>query len=145
MLKAIFMMIDYKKYGKIQSKFYKALRLAAQKAGATITTAGRRWVTNGEKDIFLKPDEKIPNGFIFGRTINFTSEQKQSYSEKIRKAAYGRKSWNAGKHGEYSDEYRKKLSINHADVKGKNNPRYGSRSMYNMKTKHRLLVKKEDI
>ena len=50
------MMIDYTKYGKKPSKFYKTLKLAAFKSGSTITTAGRMWVTNGKEDIFLKPN-----------------------------------------------------------------------------------------
>ena len=77
MIKAVQMMIDYTKYGKKPSKFYKTLKLAAFKSGSTITTAGRMWVTNGKEDIFLKPNQSIPDGFRRGRTINFTEEQKQ--------------------------------------------------------------------
>lgn len=55
----------------------------------------------------------------------------------------GKKSWNSGKCGIYSDEYRKKISDSHADVSGENNGRYGSRAMINLKTNDVKIVPKD--
>jgi hypothetical protein len=32
------------------------------------TTQGRKWYTDGIKDLFLKPSERVPDGFYRGRT-----------------------------------------------------------------------------
>lgn len=84
----------------------------------------------GEKHAYY---HKMLNAFLF--TINIQNKQDKSQYVTARtyeylkiqlsKAKRGKPSWNSGKHGIYSDEYRKKISDNHADVSGKNNPRYG--------------------
>lgn len=145
MLSAIRYMLDIKKYKIKTSRLYEKIRTAAYDAGIQITTANRIWVTNGKEDILLKPNEQIPNGFWRGRTINFTEEQRQQYSNKISIATKGKKSWNSGKRGIYSDEYRKKISDSHADFSGKNNGRYGSRAMINLETNDVKIVSKDQI
>lgn len=145
MLSAIRYMLDTKKYKIKTSRLYEKIRTAAYDAGVQITTANRVWVTNGKEDILLKPNEQIPDGFRHGRTINFTEEQRQQYSNKISMAHKGKKSWNSGKRGIYSDEYRKKISDSHADVSGENNGRYGSRAMINLKTNDVKIVPKDQI
>lgn len=145
MLSAIRYMLDTKKYKTKTSRLYEKIRTVAYDAGVQITTINRMWVTNGKEDIFLKPNEQIPDGFWRGRTINFTEEQRQQYSNKISATHKGKKSWNSGKHGIYSAEYRKKISDNHADVSGENNGRYGSRMMFNCKTQTKKLVQKNEI
>lgn len=145
MLSAIRYMLDIRKYKIKTSRLYEKIRTAAYDAGVQITTANRMWVTNGKEDIMLKPNEQIPDGFWRGRTINFTEEQRQRYSNKLSAANKGRKSWNSGKHGIYSDEYRKKISDSHADFSGENNGRYGSRMMFNCKTQTKKLIQKDEI
>ena len=146
MLKAIDMMLGCKKYNiRISSRLYQTIKNEAYIKGIHKTTTGRMWVTNGKEDILLKPNEQIPIGFKRGRTINFTEEQRQQYSNKISIATKGRKPWNSGKHGIYSVEYRKKISDSHADVSGKNNGRYGSRAMINLKTGDKKIVSKDKI
>ena len=145
MLSAIRYMLDTRKYKIKTSRLYEKIRTAAYDAGVQITTANRVWVTNGKEDILLKPNEQIPDGFWCGRTINFTEEQRQQYSNKISVATKGRKCWNSGKHGIYSDEYRKKISDSHADFSGENNGRYGSRAMINLKTNDIKIVPKDQI
>lgn len=76
MLSAIRYMLDIKKYKTRTSRLYEKIRTAAYDAGVQITTANRVWVTNGKEDIMLKPNERIPDGFRRGRTINFTEEQR---------------------------------------------------------------------
>ena len=145
MLSAIRYMLDTRKYKTKTSRLYEKIRIAAYDAGVHITTANRIWVTNGKEDILLKPNEQIPNGFWRGRTINFTEEQRQQYFNKLSHIRKGKKPWNSGKHGIYSDEYRKKISDSHADVSGENNGRYGSRMMFNCKTQTKKLVQKNEI
>lgn len=125
MLKAINFMLVVGKYQKRTSKLYQKIREKGYKANVYNTTEGWMWITNGKEDRIVPSQTTIPDGFMHGRTINFTEEQRQQYSNKISAATKGRKCWNSGKHGIYSDEYRKKISDNHADVSGKNNPRYG--------------------
>lgn len=76
MLSAIRYMLDTRKYKAKTSRLYEKIRMAAYDAGVQITTANRVWVTNGKEDILLKLNEKIPDGFWRGRTINFTEEQR---------------------------------------------------------------------
>lgn len=84
----------------------------------------------GEKHAYYL---KMLRAFLF--TINIQNNQdKTKYvnartyeflKKEISKAKKGTLSWNSGKHGIYSDEYRKKISENHADVSGENNPMFG--------------------
>jgi hypothetical protein len=53
--------------------------------------------------------------------------------------------WNKGKTNIYSEEYKMKISKNHADFSGDKNGRFGSRSMFNIKTQTRKIVSKEEI
>ena len=95
---------------------------------------------------------KMMNAFLF--TCNIKNNQNKKYVsaslyEKLKiKEAESRKGlpvWNSGKRGIFSDEYRKKISENHADCTGKNNGRYGSRMMYNTKLNIKKLISKEEI
>ena len=104
----------------------------------------------GEKHAYYL---KMLRAFLF--TINIQNNQdKTKYvnartyeflKKEISKAKKGTLSWNSGKHGIYSDEYRKKISDNHADVSGENNGRYGSRAMINLKTNDVKIVPKDQI
>jgi len=47
------------------------------------------------------------------------------YIEKFQSIEFGYNQKNGGTYGLHSEESKKKISINHADVKGKNNPMYG--------------------
>lgn len=90
----------------------------------------------GEKHAYY---HKMLNAFLF--TINIQNKQDKSQYVTARtyeylkiqlsKARQGKTSWNSGKHGIYSDEYRKKISDNHADVSGENNPMYGKKGINN--------------
>lgn len=145
MLSAINLMMDCKKYKIRTSRLYAKIKIDAYARGVQKTTTGRKWVTNGKKDIFLRVGESIPNGFRQGRTINFTEEQKKEYSRKLSEGHKGKPSWNSGKRGIYSAEYRRKISECHADVSGEKNGRYGSRAMVNLKTGDRKIVSKDQI
>lgn len=145
MLKAINLMANNSKYKIKSSRLYESLRLQAITIGCHKTTTNRFWVTNGIKDIFLKPQQQIPVGFKKGRTINFTKQQADEYSRKIKEATKNRIPWNKGKKNIYNEEHRRKISQNHADVSGQKNGRFGSRSMYNLQTKQRKIVHKNQI
>ena len=146
MLSAIRLMIDCKKYRvRRTSRLYERIRFEYYQAERHITTHNRIWVINGKEDRFLKSGSLIPDGFRRGRAINFTEEQRQTYARKVSICHIGKKAWNSGKHGLYSNEYRKKISDNHADVNGENNGRYGSRMMFNCKTQTKKLVQKNEI
>jgi hypothetical protein len=133
MLNAIMFMGSCNKYQIKTSKLYKKIRLEYLSNNLHKTTTGRKWVTDGINDIFLKNNEQIPDGFYCGRSYG-GEENRRKISLKISNGTKGRTSWNKGKHGCYSDEYRKKISESHADVSGKNNGRYGSRMLFNIKT-----------
>lgn len=144
MLNAIMFMGSYQKYQIKTSKLYKKIKLECLANNLHKTTSGRMWVTNGVDDKFLKPNEQIPDGFYKGRSYG-GEEKRKEISNRISVRTKGRISWNKGKHGCYSDEYRKKISKSHADVSGKNNGRYGSRMLFNIKTQTKKLVQKDEI
>ena len=133
MLNAIMFMGSCDKYQIKTSKIYKKIKLEYLSKNLHKTTTGRMWVTNGIDDKFLKPNESIPDGFYKGRSYGGKEKQKE-ISNLISAHTKGRTCWNKGKYGCYSDEYRKKISESHADVSGKNNGRYGSRMLFNIKT-----------
>lgn len=145
MFQAIKLMLSFAKYKTHSSKLYELLKLKAIQNGAFKTTSGRTWVTNGKRDIFLKINQEIPVGFWKGRTIAFTEEQKQLYSNKIKDGCKGRIAWNKGKRGIYSKEYRKKLSDNHADCSGEKNGRHGSKMLFNIQLQQKQLVGGKDM
>ena len=96
---------------------------------------------------------KMLNAFLFTINIQNSQDKNQYVSARtyeylklqLSKAKTGKPAWNSGKHGIYSDEYRKKISDNHADVSGENNGRYGSRAMINLKTNDIKIVPKDQI
>lgn len=45
-----------------------------------VTTAGNKWCTDGVRNIMLKPDDVLPDGFWFGRTKSKDWIEKQSKS-----------------------------------------------------------------
>ena len=144
MLSAIMFMGSCQKYQIKTSKLYKKIKLECLANNLHKTTTGRMWVTDGVNDKFLKPNEQIPDGFYKGRSYGGGEKRKQ-FCLKISKNTQGRKPWNVGKYGCYSDEYRKKISESHADVSGKNNGRYGSRMLFNIKTQTKKLVQKDEL
>lgn len=144
MLRAVMMMGSYNKYQIKTSKIYKKIKLEYLTNNLHKTTTGRFWVTDGINDKFLKLNDPIPNNFYKGRSYGGEEKQKE-ISNRISAHTKGRTCWNKGKQGCYSDEYRKKISDNHADVSGENNGRYGSRMMFNIETQTKKLVQKDDI
>lgn len=144
MLNAIMFMGSCQKYQIKTSKLYKKIKLECLANNLHKTTTGRMWVTNGVDDKFLKPNEQIPDGFYKGRSYG-GEEKRKEISNRISAGAKGRTCWNKGKRGCYSDEYRKKISDNHADVSGKNNGRYGSRMLFDIKTQTKKLVQKDEL
>jgi hypothetical protein len=44
---------------------------------------GCKWVTNGDKSLLLKPGEKIPSGFIYGRTTKRVPNNKGDANKKL--------------------------------------------------------------
>lgn len=138
------MLGTYKKYQIKTSKLYEKIKMIYYKAELHKTTTGRKWVTNGTIDIFLKVGEQIPDGFYSGRSYGGGEKLKQ-FGLKISERGKGRTPWNKGKHGCYSDEYRKKISENHADVSGKNNALFGRRMMFDIKTQTQVFVFRDDI
>jgi len=94
--------------------------------------------------------KKMVNAFLFTCHINngqtfITATTYEKLKLELSRLNIGRIAWNKGKKGIYSDEYRKKISENHADCSGENNGRFGSRSMYNKKLNIKKLIKQEDI
>ena len=152
--------ICYCEYHHIKPKsIYPAL--SSDKSNIVALTAKEHYIAHhllmhwykqkyGEKHAYY---HKMLTAFLF--TINIQNKQDKSQYVTARtyeylkiqlsKARRGKPSWNSGKHGIYSDEYRKKISDNHADFNGENNGRYGSRAMINLKTNDVKIVPKDQI
>ena len=105
MLNAIMFMGSCQKYQIKTSKLYKKIKLECFANNLHKTTTGRMWVTNGVDDKFLKPNEQIPGGFYKGRSYG-GGEKRKHFCLKISKNTQGRKPWNKGKCGCYSDKYK---------------------------------------
>ena len=104
-------------------------------------------VKYGEKHAYYK---KMLNAFWFTANIQngekfITAREYEYLKLQLSIIRTGTKAWNSGKSGIYSAEYRQKISDNHADVSGKNNPRYGSRAMINFETHDRCIVSADQI
>ena len=105
MLNAIMFMGSCQKYQIKTSKLYKKIKLECFANNLHKTTTGRMWVTNGVDDKFLKPNEQILGGFYKGRSYG-GGEKRKHFCLKISKNTQGRKPWNKGKCGCYSDKYK---------------------------------------
>lgn len=46
-----------------------------------VTIKGRRWYTNGEREIELLPGQEIPEGFVLGRCYKISEYQKERMLE----------------------------------------------------------------
>ena len=95
---------------------------------------GKIWITNGESEMMVKRDEKIPEGYYRGvsesHRLNMSGVNNPNYG-KPRSEETRRRISEANTGQKRSDETRKHMSENHADVSGENNPAYGTRMINN--------------
>lgn len=72
-LKAFSMMFSYSgnnlRYFKINSKIYQRFKIAQKQSqmGSKNSQYGSRWANNNIINIKLKPNESLPNGFVYGK------------------------------------------------------------------------------